>query len=145
MRWTRSFVVVGLLALTGCGGDSGTNASPPGVTSLEVTDLTLGAGAEAAPGNLLSVNYTGWLYATGAPDNKGTLFDSSSRQGRPFEFVLGAGQVIRGWDQGLVGMRVGGLRRLVIPPALAYGAQGAPPVIPPNATLVFEVELLDAR
>ena len=90
----------------------------------------------------MTVAYTGWLYEEGAADNKGTLFDQASAES-PFSFVLGAGQVIAGWDQGLVGMHVGGRRRLVIPPALAYGTQGAGGgLIPPNATLIFEVELL---
>lgn len=145
MRRTQLLVAIGFLASTGCGGDSGTTATPAGVTTLQVVDLTVGTGAEAVNGATLTVNYAGWLYEAGATDNKGTLFDSSARQGRSFDFVLGAGQVIRGWDQGIPGMRVGGLRRLVIPPGLAYGSTGAGGVIPPNATLVFEVELLDVR
>ena len=92
-------------------------------------------------GQQLTVDYTGWLYDANAPDNKGTLFDTSVG-GAPFAFVLGAGQVIAGWDQGLEGMRVGGTRRLVIPPDLAYGSQGSGNVIPLNATLIFEVDLL---
>jgi FKBP-type peptidyl-prolyl cis-trans isomerase FkpA len=90
------------------------------------------------------VNYTGWLYDPGQAENKGRQFDSSVGR-QPFAFRLGAGGVIRGWDQGLVGMRVGGQRRLVIPPELGYGAGGNPPAIPSNATLVFDVELLDVQ
>lgn len=129
-----------------CGGDG--NDAPPAGPSVDVpysqTDLRVGTGAEAVVGRRLIVNYSGWFYAAGAPDNKGQQFDSSLLPGRtPFPFTLGAGNVIRGWDQGVVGMRVGGQRRLVIPPALGYGSQGNPPTIPPNATLVFDIELLD--
>jgi FKBP-type peptidyl-prolyl cis-trans isomerase FkpA len=107
-------------------------------TELEITDLVVGSGAEAAAGKKVSVHYTGTL-------TDGKKFDSSLDRGQPFGFSLGAGQVIRGWDQGVAGMKVGGRRRLVIAPHLAYGARGFPPVIPPNSTLVFEVELLDVR
>lgn len=107
-------------------------------TELEITDLVVGSGAEAAAGKKVSVHYTGTL-------TDGKKFDSSLDRGQPFAFSLGAGQVIRGWDQGVAGMKVGGRRRLVIAPHLAYGARGFPPVIPPNSTLVFEVELLDVR
>jgi FKBP-type peptidyl-prolyl cis-trans isomerase FkpA len=104
-------------------------------------DLTVGSGNPAANGNALSVHYTGWLYDADAFEQKGALFDSSVG-GSPYTFVLGSGQVIAGWDMGVPGMRVGGVRRLVVPPALAYGSQGNGP-IPPNATLVFEIQLLD--
>ena len=103
--------------------------------SLEIETLNAGIGAEATPGSTVSVHYTGWL-------TDGTKFDSSLDRNRPFEFTLGAGQVIRGWDEGVAGMRVGGKRKLTIPPEMGYGARGAGGVIPPNATLVFEVELL---
>ena len=112
--------------------------------SYTQTDIKEGTGASAASGQTAKVNYTGWLYDAAAPENKGQKFDSSIGRG-PFEFRLGAGQVIRGWDQGVQGMKVGGQRRLVLPPEFAYGARGAGNVIPPNATLVFDVELLDVR
>ena len=106
------------------------------------TDLRDGTGAMATSGQTATVHYTGWLYADGEPEQKGKQFDSSIGRG-PFAFKLGAGQVIRGWDQGVQGMKVGGQRRLVLPPEFAYGARGAGGAIPPNATLVFDVELLD--
>ena len=109
------------------------------------TDLQVGTGREAQKGKRLSVHYTGWLYDPAQPDMKGRMFDSSRDRG-PFDFVLGAGQVIPGWDQGFDGMKIGGRRRLIIPPALAYGVDGAGNgIIPPNATLIFEMELLDVQ
>ena len=105
----------------------------------------IGAGALAESGKAVVVHYTGWLFDATAPDNKGRKFDSSRDRGDPFNFNLGAGQVIAGWDQGVAGMRVGGQRTLTIPPELGYGARGAGGVIPPNATLVFDVELLEVR
>ncbi len=108
-----------------------------------VTDLVAGVGDEALPGMNLIVHYTGWLHDPAAKDQRGRKFDSSRDRGQPLSFLLGAGRVIRGWEQGLPGMKVGGTRRLVIPPSLAYGARGAGNgVIPPHATLVFDVELL---
>ncbi len=115
------------------------------MTELQITDLTLGEGVEATAGQTVSVHYTGWLYDDGAADNHGNKFDSSVDRGQPFEFPLGDGRVIPGWDQGVAGMKVGGKRTLVIPPALGYGARGAGGVIPPNATLVFDVELLGVK
>ena len=112
------------------------------VTELIKTDIKLGEGAEAVAGRNVSVHYTGWLYDETAPEHKGTKFDSSRDRGQPFEFALGAGQVIKGWDTGVAGMKVGGQRTLIIPSEMGYGAQGAGGVIPPNATLVFDVELL---
>jgi len=106
---------------------------------LKYTDTTVGTGAEATPGHKVSVHYTGWLDENG---KKGKKFDSSVDRGEPFGFTLGAQQVIRGWDEGVAGMKVGGKRTLIIPPALGYGARGAGGVIPPNATLIFDVELL---
>jgi FKBP-type peptidyl-prolyl cis-trans isomerase FkpA len=110
--------------------------------ALQKTDLSPGTGAEISSGQTALVHYTGWLFDAAAPDNKGKQFDSSVG-GEPFEFPLGAGRVIAGWDQGVVGMKVGGKRRLVIPPVMGYGQSGAGGVIPPNATLVFDVELVE--
>jgi FKBP-type peptidyl-prolyl cis-trans isomerase FkpA len=111
--------------------------------SHAMTDQKIGSGATATSGQTVSVHYTGWLFDAAQPDNKGRKFDSSRDRGDPFRFVLGAGQVIAGWDQGVAGMQVGGQRTLTIPPELGYGARGAGGVIPPNATLVFDVELLE--
>jgi FKBP-type peptidyl-prolyl cis-trans isomerase FkpA len=108
-------------------------------SGLQYDDVTPGNGDEARAGQHVSVHYTGWLYENGQAGRK---FDSSKDRGEPFSFPLGAGHVIRGWDEGVAGMKVGGTRRLVIPPQLGYGARGAGGVIPPNATLLFEVELL---
>jgi len=107
-----------------------------------VTDTKVGEGEEAVAGMQVAVHYTGWLYDEAAADHKGTKFDSSHNRGTPFRFELGAGMVIQGWDEGVAGMRVGGMRTLIIPPEKGYGARGAGGVIPPNATLLFEVELL---
>jgi len=113
---------------------------------LQVTDLTPGTGAKIQAGQTALVHYTGWLYDAAAPENKGNKFDSSVDRNEPFEFPVGAGMVIKGWDQGVAGMQVGGKRRLVIPPELGYGARGAGGgLIPPNATLVFDVELVEIR
>jgi peptidylprolyl isomerase len=109
---------------------------------LEINDVVVGSGAAARAGRSVKVHYTGWLFDASAPQNRGRKFDSSKDRNQPFEFDLGAGQVIRGWDEGVQGMQVGGTRVLVIPAHLGYGARGAGGVIPPNATLVFEVELL---
>lgn len=106
---------------------------------LKYTDTKVGTGPEAKAGNKVSVHYTGWLYNNG---EKGKKFDSSLDRGQPFSFNLGGGQVIRGWDEGVAGMKEGGKRTLIIPPALGYGARGAGGAIPPNATLMFDVELL---
>ena len=137
-------VSIALLAAA-CGGDSGT--SPSATTSsapYSQTDLRVGTGAEARAGRRATVHYTLWLYDSSRADNKGSLVESSVGR-QPFPFTLGAGGVIRGWDQGVVGMKVGGQRRLVLPPELAYGASGNPPAIPRNATLVFDIELLDVQ
>lgn len=106
-------------------------------SGLEYWDIKVGTGAEAKPGHKVKVDYTGWL-------TTGKKFDSSVGTGRPFEFMIGAGQVIKGWDEGVAGMKVGGKRQLRIPPDLAYGAKGYPGAIPPNATLIFDVRLVSA-
>lgn len=143
---SRRLFVTSLIALsfitTACGDDSGPTQPTPRA-EYSATDLRVGTGAEATAGKRLSVNYTGWLYDPSGTNGKGSQFDSSIGRA-PFPFTLGAGQVISGWDRGVVGMRVGGQRRLVLPPELAYGSSGNGP-IPPNATLVFDIELLDAQ
>ena len=116
-----------------------------GVKQLEKVDTVTGSGDEAKAGRVVSVHYTGWLYDAGKPDKRGTKFDSSKDSGQPFDFTLGAREVIPGWDEGVAGMKVGGKRILTIPPDMGYGARGAGGVIPPNATLVFEVELLAVK
>jgi FKBP-type peptidyl-prolyl cis-trans isomerase FkpA len=111
-------------------------------SGLQFEDTVPGTGAEATAGNQVRVHYTGWLYDPTAKNSRGKKFDSSKDRGDPFSFGLGGGQVIRGWDEGVQGMKVGGTRVLTIPAELGYGARGAGGVIPPNATLVFEVDLL---
>jgi FKBP-type peptidyl-prolyl cis-trans isomerase FkpA len=129
--------------LAGCARPSAPAVAPANqVAAMQVTDLVVGQGAEAIPGSTVTVHYAGWLYDHARPENKGAAFDSSRKGGDPFSFVLGQKQVIAGWDQGVTGMKVGGQRRLVIPAGLAYGERGAGGVIPPGATLVFDVELL---
>jgi len=108
-------------------------------TGFQINDIIVGEGDEAVKGSLVDVHYTGWLYENG---QKGAKFDSSVDRDEPFQFPLGAGRVIKGWDEGVAGMKVGGKRELIIPPGMAYGERGAGNVIPPNATLLFEVELL---
>jgi len=112
---------------------------------FQTTDTTTGSGPEAVSGRPVVVHYTGWLYDAAKPDHKGIKFDSSKDRNEPFEFNLGAGEVIRGWDEGVKGMKVGGKRTLVIPSEMGYGARGAGGVIPPNATLLFDVELLGVK
>jgi FKBP-type peptidyl-prolyl cis-trans isomerase FkpA len=141
MRWTVTFLpVFSLILLAGCGDAERTN-----VTELIRQDARVGTGAEAAAGQTVTVHYTGWLFDESRADHKGTKFDSSRDRNEPFAFSLGAGQVITGWDEGVAGMKVGGQRTLTIPPAMGYGARGAGGVIPPNATLLFEVELLGVK
>ncbi len=131
----RRLILPALLLLTvAC--NSQRKAAP--VSQLQIEDLQVGQGPEAKAGQLVTVHYTGWL-------TNGAKFDSSVDRNEPFVFPLGAGQVIRGWDQGVAGMKVGGKRKLTIPPQLGYGERGAGGVIPPNATLVFEVELLGVK
>jgi len=120
------------------GGGQGGGQEVTTASGLKYTDEKVGTGAEAKPGQTAVVHYTGWL-------TDGKKFDSSKDRGQPFSFPLGGGRVIKGWDEGVQGMKVGGVRKLTIPPQLGYGASGAGGVIPPNATLVFEVELLDVK
>jgi FKBP-type peptidyl-prolyl cis-trans isomerase len=150
----RSCVALFAVILVACGGGEpkgdaagGTMAAELGIdpaaltktaSGLQYQDVAPGTGAEAAPGQVAVVHYTGWL-------TDGTKFDSSRDRGEPFSFPLGGGQVIAGWDEGVAGMKVGGRRKLVIPPDLGYGAGGSPPVIPPASTLVFDIELLELR
>jgi FKBP-type peptidyl-prolyl cis-trans isomerase FkpA len=152
-RITIVFVTVFLAAACG-GGDtssnsgtanSGSNAAPAPPAAFSQVDLATGTGAQAGKGAKVTVKYTGWIYDSSKPDNKGTKFDTSDDHG-PITFTLGVGEVIPGWDQGFNGMRVGGKRRLVIPPQLGYGEAGTPGgPIPPNAGLVFEMELVDVK
>ncbi len=119
--------------------------APKPISSLIINDVKVGTGAEATAGKTVSVHYTGWLYDDNAADKHGKQFDSSRTRGTPFNFPLGAGRVIKGWDQGVAGMKVGGQRTLTIPSSLGYGARGAGGSIPPNAVLVFDVELLEVK
>ncbi len=140
----RLTILIATLAIVSCGGAEAPLTSPP-PAAFSHTDLVEGTGAPARRGARLTVHYTGWLYDSSRPDNKGKQFDSSVGT-EPFTFRLGAGDVIRGWDQGFEGMRVRGKRRLIIPPDLGYGSMGTPDgAIPGNAGLVFEMELLDVR
>jgi FKBP-type peptidyl-prolyl cis-trans isomerase FkpA len=140
-------IVLVVLAAAACGGrtDSGAQMADSNITELMKQDGKVGTGNEAVAGRQVTVHYTGWLYDASTADHKGKKFDSSRDRNEPFSFRLGGGQVIRGWDEGVAGMRVGGQRTLTIPPAMGYGAQGAGGVIPGNATLLFDVELLDVR
>jgi FKBP-type peptidyl-prolyl cis-trans isomerase FkpA len=157
----RSASVVAALAVFALGASAiptakAQTAAPPtpaqGVSKLDAMpkdlqkiDVKQGSGVEAVAGKIAVVHYTGWLYDPAKPDGKGAKFDSSRDSGKSFEFPLGGGRVIKGWDQGVVGMTVGGQRTLIIPPDMGYGARGAGGVIPPNATLIFDVELLDVK
>jgi FKBP-type peptidyl-prolyl cis-trans isomerase len=137
----RLIILIAALTIVSCGGAEAPLTSPP-PSAFSQTDLVTGTGAVAQRGARLTVHYTGWVYDSARPDNKGKQFDSSVGS-EPFTFRLGAGEVIRGWDQGFEGMRVGGKRRLIIPPDLGYGSMGTPDgAIPGNAGLVFEMELL---
>ncbi len=136
-------VMSAALVAIGCGGSTPTSPTFLPFAEFSQTDLRVGDGAEATVGKRLTVHFTGWLYDPRQPENKGQQFDSSVGRD-PFAFTLGAGQVISGFDQGVTGMKVGGQRRLVIPPNLAFGAAGSGPV-PPDATLVFDIELLDVQ
>jgi FKBP-type peptidyl-prolyl cis-trans isomerase len=138
-----SLVLAAVAALGACSPP----ASPPATESaspqqFEIVDIAVGTGEEIVAGKTAVVHYTGWLFDSVAPEKKGTKFDSSRDRGEPFRFPLGGGRVIKGWDQGVAGMKIGGQRRLVIPADMGYGARGAGNSIPPNATLLFDVELL---
>jgi FKBP-type peptidyl-prolyl cis-trans isomerase FkpA len=146
----RLGLAAALFAFAACGSgtDDGGNETPmadSGITSLQTQDISPGTGAEARKGQTVRVHYTGWLYDAAQADKRGRKFDSSRDRNEPFEFRLGAGEVIAGWDEGVAGMNVGSTRVLTIPPSMGYGARGAGGLIPPNATLLFEVELLDVR
>lgn len=146
MKTKRNFIIgIGLINLLWLGYPSSAFAAKKEVTpptTLVQKDTKKGKGAEAVAGKTVSVHYTGWLWENG---KEGKKFDSSLDRKTPFEFQLGTGQVIKGWDQGVVGMKVGGKRRLTIPSDLGYGPNGAGAVIPPNATLIFDVELLAVK
>lgn len=144
-----SALIIAMLAITGCKADSKTStketAMTQNVTELVKKDTVIGEGREAEAGFNVTVHYTGWLYDPSKADGKGTKFDSSLDRHEPFVFFLGGGQVIQGWDEGFAGMKVGGKRTLIIPPHMGYGVHGAGGVIPPNATLIFDVELLGIK
>ena len=142
-RALRHAALLSVLLLAACGSPAPYTGGD--VTELQRIDMTEGDGAPATAGDDVAVHYTGWLYNENAPDKRGAKFDSSHDRGQPFVFELGAGRVIRGWDEGVAGMRPGGTRELHIPAWLGYGDNGAGKVIPPGASLVFEVELLEIR
>jgi FKBP-type peptidyl-prolyl cis-trans isomerase FkpA len=154
--WRSALAVIAsasLLAATAAGPTQAQSTdTAQGISKLDATskelqkiDVKPGTGTEATPGTRVFVHYTGWLFDPGKPDSHGAKFDSSRDRGTPFDFVLGAGRVIKGWDAGVAGMKTGGQRTLVIPPEMGYGSRGAGGVIPPNATLIFDVELLDVK
>ncbi|HUX74196.1 MAG TPA: FKBP-type peptidyl-prolyl cis-trans isomerase [Steroidobacteraceae bacterium] len=140
MRRSAVLLICGLMAA--CHGKPPAATAAGAAAALEIHDLRIGTGATVAVGETAVVDYTGWLYDPGAADDKGKEFDSSRGNATPLRFKLGAGRVIKGWDVGLQGMKVGGRRRLVIPPQFAYGERGAGGVIPPDATLVFDIDLI---
>jgi FKBP-type peptidyl-prolyl cis-trans isomerase FkpA len=145
-RFTLIVVSIAVaLVIAGCGQTESNQMGQSNITELTKQDTKTGSGNEATAGRNVTVHYTGWLYDANKADHKGTKFDSSRDRNEPFTFPLGGGQVIRGWDEGVAGMKVGGQRTLTIPPDFGYGARGAGGVIPPNATLVFDVELLDVK
>lgn len=141
-------LTAGIFSTTACSEQTAptkTTTEKSSMSELIKIDVKQGEGAEAVAGHDVSVHYTGWLYEEAAPEHKGKKFDSSRDRGDPFTFPLGGGRVIKGWDQGVAGMKIGGQRTLIIPAEMGYGARGAGGVIPPNATLVFDVELLGVR
>jgi len=147
----RLLALILIVATTACGGSDARYTeeqaarSRTTIETVQMRDVTVGTGESAEPGRRLVVHYSGWLYDSAAPDHRGLAFDSSRPRGRPYDFVLGAAEVIPGWERGVAGMKEGGTRELTIPSRLAYGAAGSPPAIPPDATLVFEIELMDVR
>ena len=138
-------LIASVFVTTACSEKAVIKMESSGMGELIKTDVKLGDGTVAKAGQTVTVHYTGWLYDAAAADHKGKKFDSSRDRNEPFAFQLGVGQVIKGWDQGVDGMKVGGQRMLTIPSEMGYGARGAGGVIPPNATLLFDVELLDVR
>ncbi|PID34308.1 MAG: peptidylprolyl isomerase [Thiotrichales bacterium] len=157
---TKHFITFSLLAATALALTACAEAPMPKDSELQVIDTIVGDskikdlvieevkagnGATASAGQTVSVHYTGWLYDPSAANKRGTKFDSSRDRGQPFQFPLGGGRVIKGWDKGVSGMQVGGQRTLIIPPHMAYGSRGAGSKIPPNATLIFDVELLGVQ
>jgi FKBP-type peptidyl-prolyl cis-trans isomerase FkpA len=140
VRKIAGVVLLGLIA--SCSGSEPAAVPAKGVNTMQSMELKAGTGQGITAGKIAVVNYTGWLYDASAKDNKGKQFDSSLKAGQPFRFPVGAGQVIKGWDQGVLDLKVGGSRRLIIPPELAYGDSGAGGVIPPGATLVFDIDLV---
>ena len=141
--WFHVVLLVGAVMATGCGSSpTSPSSSSSGVTFSSV-DLTVGNGDTVVKGDRIKVWYTGWIYVKSAPDNKGESFDSN-RDRELFRYIVGTGHVIEGWDQGVPGMKAGGIRRLIIPPDLAYGSQGQGP-IPPGASLIFEIEVVEVE
>ncbi|HYN54788.1 MAG TPA: FKBP-type peptidyl-prolyl cis-trans isomerase [Methylotenera sp.] len=155
MKHQKIFTITLLLACftaAGCNAKSTSSESTQekaamtqNITELQKIDTQVGTGREAEPGFNVTVHYTGWLFDPAAEGNKGKKFDSSLDRKQPFNFFLGGGQVIQGWDEGFAGMKIGGKRTLIIPSEMGYGARGAGGVIPPNAALIFDVELLDVK
>ncbi len=143
LRLRESLIVLACVALSVAAAGCGNSPTAPSTATFSTTDVRVGTGTDAVAGKVVTVHYTGWLYDASKTNGKGLQFETSVG-GTPFAFTLGFGQVITGWDRGVPGMKIGGLRRLVIPPSLAYGpARNGP--IPENASLVFEVELLDVQ
>ena len=141
--WFHVVLLVGAVMATGCGSSpTSPSSSSSGVTFSSV-DLTVGNGDTVVKGDRIKVWYTGWIYVKSAPGNKGQSFDSN-RDRELFRYIVGTGHVIEGWDQGVPGMKAGGIRRLIIPPELAYGSQGQGP-IPPGASLIFEIEVVEVE
>jgi len=135
-------LALAFVALAGCSPNTPPTPQVEPMQKFEIVDIAVGTGEVIAAGKTAVVHYTGWLFDKSAPESKGKKFDSSRDRGEPFRFPLGGGRVIRGWDEGVAGMHVGSRRTLIIPPDMGYGARGAANVIPPNATLLFDVELL---